>query len=94
MPGYGPGNWFLSTIWDKALVSEITPTQLIEYGDVELLPTYSLKSLLTGVRDTGKYATSYKRRKRNNPATNTMIYNGDLTEGCASAIVAQACGSN
>jgi hypothetical protein len=66
------------------------PSQLIEHGEIELVPTQSLLLLHESVFGTGRYSAHYQNRNVNTkPATNPVIYNGDLPERYAKAMVAQ-----
>lgn len=58
-----------------------TPTQVIEHGDVELVPTFTVHYCeCTTVHSTGRYSACYPRRKVNtNTATNTSVYSSDLS---------------
>lgn len=56
----------------KAPLLKMKPTQLLEHGEVELVPILSLYHPCTCIHNMGRYSSWYPRRKVNtNPATNS-----------------------
>ena len=63
------------------------PTQLIEHGEVKLVPL----PLYTSVHGTGRHSACYQKGTVNiYPATHSSIYNDVLTVNCARAVVSQS----
>ena len=74
----------------KVLLSKTTLKYLAEHGEKELVFNQSFHLPLTSVHSIGRFSAHYQRRKVNtNPATNALIYNGDLLARYADAIVAE-----
>lgn len=58
-----------------ALLPRATSTQLIEHGEVELVPTWSLHSYVSSLFGVGRYTEGYQKRNMGtNPATKPLLY--------------------
>lgn len=59
----------------RTLLWKTTPAKRTEHGEVGLVPTQSLRPLLTRVHATGKYSVCYQRSKA---STSPSVYSADL----------------
>ena len=62
--------------YSRVPTAEDTPTQLIEHGEVQLMPTWKLYPLSYSLLATRKYSIGdQKKNMDTNPATKPLTYN-------------------
>ena len=76
----------------KSPLLKVTPTQIIEHGEIEMVPKYTLQPYAVAyLFGTGRYSVHYQRRDVNTSiAINCTIYCGVLPASYASVIAEQS----